>query len=388
MLTEVKNNYKSILKHFDFDESISSSDHKRQKLIEMAKNGKQRPRGKTKLGNALIKCTCKSSKSYCKKFDKLIRELAPDWFISRTQIANKKKQELIRMAKNKDHRPRKKTKLGMSLCDYTIPCRSSYCPKFDKIIRKLAPNWFLGQTQIADQKKQQLIELAKSGAKRPNQKTKEGRALSTYTRESSGCYCCEFDKFIRKEAPSWFVSQEERANQVKQKLIEIAKNKKPRPSQKTKLGRALCNYTSKSNDCYCLKFDKSIRRLAKHWFIPRTQIANQKKQKLILMAKNGENRPTRQSKLGIALSNHLRKCPKFDKIIRKLAPNWFLGQTQIADQKKQQLIELAKSGAKRPNQKTTKLGVSLSNYTGKFTYSYCPKFDKTIRKLRPDWFRK
>jgi hypothetical protein len=54
--------------------------------------------------------------------------------------------------------------------------------------------------------------------------------------------------------------------------------------------------------------------------------------------------------------------------------------------KKQELIALAKSGAKRPSQKSP-LGGVLSNYTSKSSSSYDPDFDKEIRTLRPDWFR-
>jgi hypothetical protein len=50
MLTEVKNNYKSILKYFDFNESISSVDYKKQKLVEMAIKKKPRPSKRIKYG--------------------------------------------------------------------------------------------------------------------------------------------------------------------------------------------------------------------------------------------------------------------------------------------------------------------------------------------------
>jgi hypothetical protein len=51
------------------------------------------------------------------------------------------------------------------------------------------------------------------------------------------------------------------------------------------------------------------------------------------------------------------------------------------------LIQIARNGEARPSQKI-KEGITLSRYTNKLRSSYCEKFDKTIRKLRPDWFRK
>jgi hypothetical protein len=201
MLTEVKNNYKSILKHFDFDESVSFADHKKQKLIEMANNKEDKPSKRTKEGMALRNYINKNGNSYCLKFDKVIRKLAPNWFVSTSQIM---KEKLIQMARNKDPRPSQKTKEGIALSDYTKKSSSSYCPGFNKQIRKLAPNWFISIKQIADQMKRKLIQRARSNQSRPSDKTKEGRSLFNYTSKSRNSYCPEFDKTVRKLSPNWF----------------------------------------------------------------------------------------------------------------------------------------------------------------------------------------
>jgi hypothetical protein len=395
MLTKVKNNYKSILKHFDFDESVSSADHKKQKLIdkkhkliEMAKNGEPRPHRKTKEGRALSDYTNKSSFYYCAKFDANIRSLVPLWFIHSDkkkhaiEYSKQKKKNLIRMARNKKPKPKSKTKERQALYDYTGKYSKSYCSKFDKLIRKLAPNWFIPQTQI---KKNKLIEMAKNKSPRPSQKTKEGTALCSYTYKNHKSYCPIFDKTIRKLAPNWFIGKSQIANQKKQYLLNLAKNKSPRPSQKTKEGTALCSYTYKNHQSYCPIFDKTIRELAPNWFVSRKQITNHMKQKLIDMANNGEPKPTNKTKEGRALSNYICKghgsyCPKFEKTIRKEATNWF-NKVQI---KKNKLIEMAKKGGPRPSQKT-KEGSALSSYTCK-SGSYCKKFDRKIRKIAPNWF--
>jgi hypothetical protein len=202
MLTEVKNNYKSILKHFDFDESVSFADHKKQKLIEMANKKEAKPGRKTRLGQALRNYMNKNGNSYCPKFDKAIRKLAPNWFASTSQIM---KDKLIQMARSKEPRPTQKTKEGIALSDYTKKSSSSYCPDFNKRIRKLVPNWFISITQIADHMKRKLIQRARSKQPRPSDKTKEGRSLFNYTSKSrNSSYCPEFDKTIRKLAPNWF----------------------------------------------------------------------------------------------------------------------------------------------------------------------------------------
>ena len=173
--------------------------------------------------------------------------------------------------------------------------------------------------------RKRLIAIAKSGAKKPQDKTKEGRALRHYTSKSSGSYCPEFDKTIKKLRPDWFVSA---AKTMRKRLIAIAKSGAKKPnSKKTKEGAALYRYTSKS------------------------------------------------------LINYY--CPVFDKTIKKLRPDWFVSTAKTM---RKRLIAIAKSGAKKPNSKKTKEGRLLSNYTKKYSGSYCPEFDELIRKLRPDWF--
>ena len=167
----------------------------------------------------------------------------------------------------------------------------------------------------------------------------------------------------------------------------MARGNKPRPKQRTKEGGALCRYTNKKCGAYCKEFDKTIRKLSPNWFVSSTQIANNMKHKLIQMAKNKQARPSRRTKEGKALNNYISKihgsyCKEFEKTIRKESPNWFESKVQI---KKHKLIQMAKNGESRPSQKT-KEGSSLSSYTCKFSKSYCPEFDKTIRNLAPNWF--
>ena len=56
-----------------------------------------------------------------------------------------------------------------------------------------------------------------------------------------------------------------------------------------------------------------------------------------------------------------------------------------ADQKKKDLLELAKSGMPKPHSRT-KLGKALRKYVSP-ARSYDSEFDQMIRKLKPDWFK-
>jgi hypothetical protein len=257
MITKTRTRKSDLFELFDLDKLPKSSDIMKQKLIAMAKNGKPRPSQKTKEGKALGKYTNKSSVSYCPKFDKTIRKLIPDWFISTSKIMKKK---LIAIAKSGAKKPSHRTKEAQALYNYTRKSSVVYCQKFDKTIRKLRPDWFVFTSQIMRQK---LIAMAKSGAKKPNYVTKEGRCLYNYTKKYSGAYCQKFDKTIRKLRPDWFVKS---SDNMKQNLISMAKSGAKRPGKKTKEGRCLISYTIKSGSCYCPIFNKTVRNLAPFWF--------------------------------------------------------------------------------------------------------------------------
>jgi hypothetical protein len=200
MLTEVKNNYKSILKHFDFDESVSSSEYKKQKLIEMAENKEEaRPSQKTKLGRSLARYTTLSHDCYDSNFAKIIKELRPDWF--RFNESNKNKQKLIIIAKNNGDRPNHNTKLGKYLISYISQSRNTYDEHFTEIIKDIRPEWFVSSTNYI---KQTLIGMANNGESKPcYKKTRLGINLYNYTTKGK-MFDINFNNTIRSLRPDWF----------------------------------------------------------------------------------------------------------------------------------------------------------------------------------------
>ena len=178
---------------------------KKMQLLEMARAGKPRPLYRERLGQELSKYTCKTARDYDAGFDKQIRVLCPDWFVGRSDLANSKKQQLLEMARSGKPRPSQKTKLGKVLSRYTHGGSGSYDAEFDRQIRALRPDWFVNQSSLAaKKKKQQLLEMARSGKPRPSQKTKLGKVLSNYIRNTSRAYDAEFDEQIRMLRPDWF----------------------------------------------------------------------------------------------------------------------------------------------------------------------------------------
>ncbi len=258
MISNIDSNYKSICKLFNFSKE-SACDINKKILLEMAKDKKERPKQKTNLGNCLSDFTCKSNYKYDPVFDKQIKKLRPDWFY----WPESNKKTLLEMATKGENRPSQKTKSGLALSIYTNKS-SSYDPVFDKKIRKLRPDWFVTQSEKANEKKLELIRIAKNGENRPKKKTKLG-SLVDYTCKTSGVYDPVFDKQIRELRPDWFVTVSEKANEKKLELIRIAKNGENRPKQKTKEANALCRYTTKGTS-YDESFDKLIRKLRPDWF--------------------------------------------------------------------------------------------------------------------------
>lgn len=62
------------------------------------------------------------------------------------------------------------------------------------------------------------------------------------------------------------------------------------------------------------------------------------------------------------------------------------GKMVKSQEKKDLLLQLAKSGAKRPGM-TDILGRSLNNYVSKASHSFDEQFSNEIRTLASHWFR-
>lgn len=358
----------------------TSSQINKQILIKMAKSGEDKPHYSSKLYHTLSSYIQKSNRAYDPIFSKTIKKLRPDWFVDRSKKANENKQKLIKMAKSGKPRPKYgHSMLGRLLSSYTIKS-SSYDSVFTKHIKRLRPDWFIS---TAESNKKKLIELAKKGKQKPKQKTKLGQALHTYINKNRNTYDANFVNIIKRLNKSWIILSNDENKKI---LIKLAKKGAPRPKQKTKLGSCLCCYTNRNTDP---EFTRKIKKLRPDWFVLNTDVSKAKKQKLINFAKSGKPRP----KIGTVLGNALvlytstRDGDKnFKRLIKKTRPDWFVKSSDI---KKQMLIQMAKSGQDKPNRKNNfPLLHSLNNYTIKSSKVYDSIFDKNIRNLRPDWFRK
>lgn len=119
----------------------------------------------------------------------------------------------------------------------------------------------------ASANKRMILEIAESGGPRPKQRSKLGSALCSYLKKGSGgCYDADFEAQLRKIRPDWFVTQTDIANQKKAEILKLAREGKPRPSQRTRLGQALSSYLTKKRRGYDAEFEKELRAIRPDWF--------------------------------------------------------------------------------------------------------------------------
>jgi hypothetical protein len=259
MLQKIKSTYRELAKYLpELKNSLSPSARNKQLLLKMARKGMPRPTSKTKLGRALVSYTCKFSTTYDAKFNSKIRNIAPDWFVSRSQLIKQNKISLLALAREGKARPKASTPIGRALTQYNCKSSAVYCPKFDRQIRKIAPDWFASQKN-----RLLLLEMAKKGKPKPHRNTPLGRALVSYMKCRHRTDL-ELIRNIKKVAPLWLIPS---SKQKKRILLEMAKRGEPRPHRnKHPLGAALVSYTTKKSGSYDPIFTKQIKKLAPHWF--------------------------------------------------------------------------------------------------------------------------
>ena len=252
---------------------LASTAKKKQKLLAMAKAGKPRPSTPVTWGRVLANYTCDVEDNGCYDavFDKQIRLLRPDWF---APTAKEKKKSLLREARRKPrwHRLGKlrPQRFRVALQHYTTRTHPDYDATFSKLVRKLAPHWFISNKTKRDKKKKKLLAIAKAGKPRPYHGCALGRALAECTCQTSCLYDVDFDKQIRRLSPSWFrgnrQTQKVEREKAKEKLLQMAAAAKPRPHRKSVLGRTLARCTSPTSCVYDSVFDRRMRKLAPQWF--------------------------------------------------------------------------------------------------------------------------
>lgn len=123
---------------------------------------------------------------------------------------------------------------------------------------------------VSQQKKAQLIAIAKSGGARPTFKTELGLALMKYTgKQYERTFDPEFNATIRSLRPDWFVKVSSLRGNVqlkKKQLLDLAVRRAQRPARNSELGGALHEYSRKDKTTFDAEFVAQLRAIRPDWF--------------------------------------------------------------------------------------------------------------------------
>lgn len=305
---------------------INTAIEKKDRLLEMARNGEKRPTTNHKHRNALAVAlgsyTNPKNKIYDPDFDHKIRTLAPRWFVKTIEETGKK---LIDRAKSGLNKPSMRNQEEKSMA----MLMHKHIPWIDKELRVIAPQWFVN---YAPDKRKKIIKIARDGGDRPCQNTPLGMALSSYINKNNRGYNLEFHNELKKLRPDWFDSRSINvARKKKRELLQIAKNKSEQP-RKTSHDRKMrtlaiwfCRFSNSEGPYYDQAFCDEINKLAPSWF---GAVINRKSE-LLSLAKTDSRRPLSHTSLGRSLYHYTdpqHRCYDigFDRQIHELRPDWFI----------------------------------------------------------------
>lgn len=293
-----------------------------------------------------------------------------------------KKNELRQLAESGAPRPKPHTTLGVALRNYTGPAGHSYDAEFTRQIYDLRPDW-RGQRDKSDETKELLLARARRGDPQPlpsNGEAMLNRALRRYT-NAGMCYDAAFHAELVRIAPRWFTR-----TTVAEFRADILKRA---PSMKTPKGlerRRIYNSVK-----VCPEFGQALRELRPDWFTDkeaiRARIADAK-QELLALAENSGKRPSGHNKKALAFRRYAcdQQRPEYDatlaRKLRTLRPDWFVTPNELY---KRELLDLARTGAPRPGSNNPNLYARYWNYVTKGRKGFDAKFRAKILSLRPDW---
>ena len=153
------------------------------------------------------------------------------------------------------------------------------------------------------------------------------------------------------------------------------------PTEGDKLCARFRAYRRKNSGVYDAAFAKQVRDLG---YASVYDKAEKAREELLRLAKNGEGRPSKGSRLGRSLNALNKRCHALAVDLRKIRPDWF-PDLRVAESK-QKLISLAEENSNvRPS---GRLRSNLCNYLNKNNCRYDPEFAEKMKALAPIWLPK
>lgn len=188
----------------DYVKSIGSVRRERQSAIrKWAQSGKPKPPKKDPAYSMFHQYLTPSQNSYDERFREEIEKLRPDWFMARPDVEGNKRK-LMALAKAGKKKPSHSEKLGDRFHAYTNPKLTEYDAIFEKAMRKLVPDWFITPSERVVMLKQKLLKMAKAGRKPLQPDHPDYVRYRMYLAPSSNTYDPAFVAELKKTAPQWF----------------------------------------------------------------------------------------------------------------------------------------------------------------------------------------
>ena len=189
---------------------------KQRQLLLLAATGARKPSelsknaDEKKMAHALARYVSIKSTAYDASFDKKIRKIRPEWFMS---TADRLKTALLMYAQSGYDKPSQNSdnpaekKFGIALARFLNRTGACYDEEFEDKIRRKRPDWFAGK---AAKTKTLLLAMARNGDARPSLKSYDkaevslARKLASYINRHSTVYDIFFSNKIQKMRPEWF----------------------------------------------------------------------------------------------------------------------------------------------------------------------------------------
>lgn len=195
-------------------------------FLEMAARGEKRPnKRKDPKGAIFSSYVCPSQPTFDKKFRDQIKKINPEWIEKKSDI---KKNQLLRLAKKRKSRPNWNTPLGKFFADCIYrKDRKGFDKNLYEKLKKVRPNWFVSQHQLCEKKRQEILKLAKNKKLSKKDIQKKIKTFVNYiqgkTRNDK-----DFVRKLKKIRPEFFVTRSQIAKQRKKEFfLLVEKNIRP-----------------------------------------------------------------------------------------------------------------------------------------------------------------
>ncbi len=363
---------------------VRSSDKKKEILIQMYRDGQEKPNEDHPLYASFKHYVNENNRS----FDAEFIQAVSGWIVDTVE---ERIEQLKAIASSGGARPSTKTSLGRSHMMYIENDHPCFRETYVNWLIENRPEW-LDRTRTSDRSKSILIEMAKRGEPKPGQRTNLGKSLVNYIRDGSGTYDADFRQDIMAIAPFWFVTQYEKCDEKKQALLALASDpnaEKPVSCGRnaSDLGRALQCYTNRGNKTnYDPDFDAQVRSLRPDWFTTQSQRIMAVLRHMILngrpkpLQKRNPNRSNDSDMLGIVFA--LLTKPKssmydadFHNFVRVHAPSWLQDKVQQFQEEIMRLTDKPK--------KDSPFYDRFCNYLRKDS-----DFRRRVEMEKPAWFNR